>query len=299
MANDRFATIGAMDAANVRLANYAKAVTADFARDRPHNLVSQPDAKAERMTSIARFPDWSSLSDSGRFAALAQCQRRFADLGQSLNAVEQIYTVGMPHQGPLRGLPYVAKDMFATGLSAPSWGCKAPRASSLPRATVIDRLDRAGALLLGTAVMTELAYEPSGVSWRMPKNPWHFDMIPGGSSSGSAILVASGCVFAALGSDTGGSVRIPAHCCGITALKSGYGLLPLDGAMALAPSLDTAGAFARSAIDLALMWPALSGAAPTSAKRAGKGVLLQDAFDACEAEIAGILRGAIEDRKST
>jgi len=143
-------------------------------------------------------------------------------------------------------------------------------------------------------VMTELAYEPSGISWRMPKNPWDFDMIPGGSSSGSAILVASGCVFAALGSDTGGSVRIPAHCCGITALKSGYGLLPLDGAMALAPSLDTAGAFARSAIDLALIWPSLSGEAPALSKRTRSGVLLRDAFDACEAEIAGILRGAID-----
>src|ERR1700756_3644342 len=116
------------------------------------------------MTSVFRFPDWSLLSDAERLAASAQCQRRFADLGQELNAVEQIYAAGTPHQGPLRGLPYVAKDMFATGLSAPSWGCKAPQASSLPRASLIDRLDQAGALLLGTAVMTELAYEPSGVS---------------------------------------------------------------------------------------------------------------------------------------
>jgi aspartyl-tRNA(Asn)/glutamyl-tRNA(Gln) amidotransferase subunit A len=280
-----------MDAANVRLANYAKAAIADFARDRPHNF---SNAKAERMTSIARFPDWSSLSDSDRFAASAQCQRRFADLGQRLNAVEQIYAVGTRHQGLLRGLPYVAKDMFATGLSAPSWGCKAPQASSLPRASLVDRLDQAGALLLGTAVMTELAYEPSGVSWRTPKNPWGFDMIPGGSSSGSAILVASGCCFAALGSDTGGSVRIPAHCCGITALKPGYGRLPLDGAMTLAPSLDTAGIFARSAIDLAPIWPLLSGEAPALSRRTRSGVLLQDAFDACEAEIAGILRGTID-----
>ena len=246
------------------------------------------------MTSVFRFPDWSSLSEAERLAAAAQCERRFADLGQKLDAVERIYAVDAPYEGPLCGLPYVAKDMFATGLSAPSWGCKAPRASSLPRASLIDRLQEAGALLLGTAVMTELAYEPSGVSWRTPKNPWRFDMIPGGSSSGSAILVASGCCFAALGSDTGGSVRIPAHCCGITALKVGYGRLPLDGAMALAPSLDTAGIFARSAIDLALIWPSLSGEAAAPARRVRKGVLLQDTFDAAETEIASILRGAID-----
>src|SRR5581483_4385144 len=117
---------------------------------------------------------------------------------------------------------------------------------------------RAGASLIATATMTELAYEPSGMARRHALNPWRFDAIPGGSSTGSAILVAAGCCFAALGSDTGGSVRIPAHCCGITALKPTYGKIPLDGAMALAPSLDTVGIFARSAADLALLWPIIS-----------------------------------------
>ena len=246
------------------------------------------------MTSVSRFPDWSSLSEAERVLASAQCQKRLADLGYKLNAVEQVFAIETPRTGPLGGLPYVAKDMFATGLSAPSWGCRTPQAPSKPRASIIDRLDQAGGLLLGTAVMTELAYEPSGVSWRRPKNPWRFDMIPGGSSSGSAVLVAAGCCFAALGSDTGGSVRIPAHCCGITALKPGYGRLPLDGAMRLAPSLDTAGVFARSVIDLALIWASLSGEAPASPTRVRNGVLLQEAFDACDAEIAGILRGAID-----
>ena len=247
------------------------------------------------MTSVSRFPDWTSLSGpDDRLVASKQCQRRLVELGHSLDAVEQVYAVDAPHEGPLGGLPYIAKDMFATGLSAPSWGCAAPQASSLPRASIIDRLERAGASLLGTAVMTELAYEPSGVSRRRPKNPWHYDMIPGGSSSGSAILVASGCCFAALGSDTGGSVRIPAHCCGVTALKPGYGRIPLDGAMSLAPSLDTIGIFARSAIDLAWIWPSFSGEAPQRPAHFQSGVLLEDAFEACDAEIATIIRGAID-----
>ena len=244
-------------------------------------------------TSIARFPDWCSLSERDRPEALAECRRRLAGVGQRLNAVEQVYPPEAPSRGPLAGLPYVAKDMFATGRSEASWGCATPQASALPRATVIDRLDQAGASLIGAAVMTELACEPSGFTRRGALNPWRFDRVPGGSSTGSAILVASGCCFAALGSDTGGSVRMPAHCCGVTALKVGYGSVPLDGAMALAPSIDSFGMLARSAADLALLWPVVSGNLPATGEPSRKAVVLQDAFDASEAEIAEVCHGAV------
>jgi Asp-tRNA(Asn)/Glu-tRNA(Gln) amidotransferase A subunit family amidase len=243
--------------------------------------------------ATARFPDWSSLSTLGRIAALEQCRRRLAHLGRKLHAVEHIYPAEVPHEGPLSGLPYVAKDMFATGRSRPSWGCIAPQAPASPRASIVDRLDQAGASLIGTATMTELAYEPSGIGRRGALNPWRFDCVPGGSSTGSAILVASGCCFAALGSDTGGSVRMPAHCCGVTALKPGYGRLPLDGAMALAPSLDTAGIFARSAGDLALIWPVLSDETPSLPGRTQSAVLMLDAFGDCDVEVAAVVRGAV------
>jgi aspartyl-tRNA(Asn)/glutamyl-tRNA(Gln) amidotransferase subunit A len=250
-------------------------------------------AEIPMSTATARFPDWSSLSGLGRVAALEQCRRRLAHLGRKLHAVEHIYHAEAPHEGPLSGLPYVAKDMFATGRSEPSWGCSTPQAPALPRASVIDRLDRAGASLIGTATMTELAYEPAGIARRGALNPWRFDCVPGGSSTGSAILVASGCCFAALGSDTGGSVRIPAHCCGITALKPGYGKVPLDGAMALAPSLDTIGVFARSAADLALLWPSICGEPLAASEKIPLAVMLQDAFEASNAEIARVCRGAV------
>ncbi len=198
-----------------------------------------------------------------------------------------------PDEGPLSGLPYVAKDMFATGRSAPSWGCSTPQAPALPRASVIKRLDRAGASLIAAATMTELAYEASGIARRGALNPWRFDGVPGGSSTGSAILVASGCCFAALGSDTAGSVRIPAHCCGITALKPGHGKIPLDGAMSLAPSLDTVGVFARSATDLALLWPVICDEPHVESEEPVRAVVLQDAFDSSDAEIAAIVRGAV------
>jgi Asp-tRNA(Asn)/Glu-tRNA(Gln) amidotransferase A subunit family amidase len=243
--------------------------------------------------ATGRFPDWSSLSGLGRIAALEQCRRRLAHLGRKLHAVEHIYHAEPPYQGPLSGLPYVAKDVFATGRSQPSWGCSTPQARALPRASVIDRLDRAGASLIGAATMTELAYEASGIGRRGALNPWRFDAIPGGSSTGSAILVASGCCFAALGSDTAGSVRIPAHCCGITALKPGYGKIPLDGAMSLAPSLDTFGIFARSAADLALLWPSICGEAPDASEELPRVVVLQDVFDSSDAGIATVARGAV------
>jgi aspartyl-tRNA(Asn)/glutamyl-tRNA(Gln) amidotransferase subunit A len=244
-------------------------------------------------TSIARLPDWSSLSKGGRMAALEQCRRRLAYLGRKLHAVEHIYDAETVHEGPLSGLPYVAKDMYATGRSQPSWGCSTPQAPALPRASVIDRLDQAGASLIGAATMTELAYEPSGMARRRALNPWRFDAIPGGSSTGSAILVAAGCCFAALGSDTGGSVRIPAHCCGISALKPGYGRIALDGAMALAPSLDTFGIFARSAADLALLWPIVSREPVALSEKLPRAVVLQDAFEASDAEIARVCRSAV------
>ncbi len=245
------------------------------------------------MTSVSRFPDWCSLSERDRAAARAQCQKRLAGIGRKLNAVEQIFAADVSGRGPLSGMPFVAKDMIATGKSEPSWGCSAPQAAALPRASVIDRLDRAGACLIGTATMTELAYEPSGIGRSRGLNPWRADTIPGGSSTGSAILVASGCCFAALGSDTGGSVRIPAHCCGVTGLKPSYGSLPVDGTMPLAPSMDTIGIITRSAADLALIWPQLSGNSAGVTTEPLSGCLLEDAFGACDAEIARICRGAI------
>ena len=245
------------------------------------------------MTSALRFPDWCSLSNAERAAAFAQCERRLQGIGRRLNAVEQIFPETFSNRGPLSGMPYVAKDMLATGRSAPSWGCFSPQAAALPRASIIERLDEAGASLIGTATMTELAYEPAGITRRGALNPWSVDAIPGGSSTGSAILVASGCCFAALGSDTGGSVRIPAHCCGVTGLKTTWGVIPSDGSMSLAPSLDTIGFITRSAADLALIWRSIFGTDESAAANNSKATVLEEAFAACDGEIADICRNAI------
>jgi aspartyl-tRNA(Asn)/glutamyl-tRNA(Gln) amidotransferase subunit A len=144
--------------------------------------------------------------------------------------------------------------MFATPGHRPGCGLAASLEFGIGGyADVLRRLDDAGARRVGFTAMIELAYEPSGHNpgCAFPRNPWNFDFIPGGSSSGSAVAVASGSVVVALGSDTGGSVRIPSHCTGVTAWKPTWGVVSTAGGMVLAPFLDCIGLLARSAADLA------------------------------------------------
>ncbi len=232
------------------------------------------DTAVERMTKLKRFRNWVSLTRSEQAAASAVCRLRTSSLGMHLNAVATLLPDWDSGSGSLAGLPYVAKDMFGTGVHSPSHGLSTPPPTDGRRAEVLLRLDRAGASLIAAAEMTALAYEPSGYNAARGRvlNPWDFDAVTGGSSSGPAALVAAGCAFAALGSDTGGSVRIPASCCGVTSLKPTPGAIPETGAMALAPSLDTIGLFARGAEDLSLLWPVVSmqSVAPARVERAAR-----------------------------
>src|SRR5262249_41440311 len=157
----------------------------------------------------------------------------------------------------------------------------------------IERLAHAGADLIGFASMTELAYEPSGFNATYGRvcNPWNLDFISGGSSSGSAAAVASGAVVAALGTDTGGSVRIPAHCCGVTAWKPTYGLVPTRGAMPLAPTLDTVGLLARSAADVLPLVPFMATASPGEPPR--RAVVPDDVAALCAPAIQHCLSEAV------
>ena len=126
---------------------------------------------------------------------------------------------------------------------------------------MISRLDLAGAVDLGTLNMAEFALGATGHNATMGdcRNAWDPQFISGGSSSGSAVAVASGAVFASLGSDTGGSVRIPASANGVIGLKPTYGLIPRTGSMKLSPSIDVIGPMARSARDIALLLEVLAG----------------------------------------
>jgi Asp-tRNA(Asn)/Glu-tRNA(Gln) amidotransferase A subunit family amidase len=168
--------------------------------------------------------------------------------GKALNALVALAQPQAPREGPLSGLTFVAKDMFSWPDYEYSRGLNATVPFDGNPAFFLNQLIAEGTELLGFAEMTPLAYEPSGANpFRgRPINPLNADYISGGSSSGSAVLVAAGLVDFAVGSDTAGSLRIPAQCCGVTAWKPSFGLLCRGGSWPLAPSLDTLGLLARS-----------------------------------------------------
>ncbi|MBS0560893.1 MAG: amidase [Proteobacteria bacterium] len=160
------------------------------------------------------------------------------------------------HTGRLDGLRFAVKDMFdvagwPTGNGHPDWKRSHPPASGT--ASAVSALLLAGATLAGKTVMMELAFGLSGenIWYGTPINPRAPDRFPGGSSCGSAVAVAAGLVDFALGSDTAGSVRIPASYCGTLGIRTSPGAVSLSGARALAPGFDTVGWFARDAAVLA------------------------------------------------
>lgn len=161
---------------------------------------------------------------------------------------------------PLAGLPFAHKDMFYRQGTACTFGT-APPGHHIPDETshVLGQLDKAGAIQIATLNMAEFAFGATGHNehYGACHNPWHLDYMTGGSSSGSAAAVAAGLVVGALGSDTGGSIRIPAAACGVVGLKPTNGLVSMHGVMPMARSLDCVGPLARSARDVAIMMDCL------------------------------------------
>jgi aspartyl-tRNA(Asn)/glutamyl-tRNA(Gln) amidotransferase subunit A len=165
--------------------------------------------------------------------------------------------------GPLHGVPLAHKDMFYRTGEVCSCGSKI-HAGFVPdhTATVLARLDAAGGIELGRLNMAEFAMGPTGHNdhFGRCRNPWNPDHITGGSSSGSGAAVAAGLVFGALGSDTGGSVRLPAAACGIVGIKPTLGRVSRYGTMPLSHSLDCIGVLARDVGDCARLLSVISGA---------------------------------------
>jgi amidase len=164
---------------------------------------------------------------------------------------DAMVTVTGAATGPLAGLTFAAKDLYdvagiATGAGNPSF--LAGRAPATHHAWAVQRLLDAGATLVGKTLTDELAFSLFGENhhYGTPINPAAPQRIPGGSSNGSAVVVAGGIVDTALGSDTGGSVRVPASHCGVFGLRPTHDRIPVDGVVPLAQSLDTVGWFART-----------------------------------------------------
>lgn len=164
-------------------------------------------------------------------------------------------------KGPLHGMPLAVKDLIETAEVKTTAASKV-LANNVTRedAEVVRRLRSAGAVLLGKLNLHEFAYGGSGVIGHFgpAKNPWNLEHITGGSSSGSAAAVAAGLCYGAIGTDTAGSIRLPAAYCGITGLKPSFGLVSVRGVIPLSWSLDHLGPMARTVADCALMLQAIA-----------------------------------------
>jgi len=219
--------------------------------------------------------------------------------------------------GPLHGIPYAAKDLFdVSGL--PTAAGSHLLADDMPGAdaTVVARLAGAGMILLGKTKTVQFAYGGAGINHDLgtPHNPWsRVPRLPGGSSSGSAVAVAAGLAPAALGTDTGGSVRIPAALCGVTGLKTTVGQVSRAGVYPLSWSLDSVGPLTRTVEDAALLYQAMRGADPGDDATRGRppqdvmtglrdgveglriGIAETVFWDEADPEVSGAVRTAAEE----
>ena len=194
------------------------------------------------------------------------------------------------HRGPLHGIPVALKDNIVTEGIRTTAGSKFFSASeNSPEATISKRLRRAGAIVIGKTNLHEFAY---GVTTNNPhfgptRNPWGLGCIPGGSSGGSAAALAAGMAFAAVGTDTGGSIRIPSALCGVIGLKPTYGRVSCFGVVPVARTLDHAGPMARTVADAAIMLKAIAGYDPLDPATVCKSV--PDYRAALQGEIKGVI----------
>ena len=190
-------------------------------------------------------------------------------LEQARAAERQI--AGGKYRGPLHGIPYAAKDLLAVPGYPTTWGARPYANQKFDfAATVIRKLEDAGAVLLGKAAMIELAgglgYRYASASLTGPaKNPWNQGCWTCGSSSGSGAIVAAGLAAFAIGTETWGSIICPSAFCGVSGLRPTFGRVSRHGAMALAYSMDKIGPMARRADDCALVLEAISGNDPQDA----------------------------------
>jgi amidase len=218
----------------------------------------------------------------------------------------ETFTLPATGDGPLAGLRFAVKDLIdvaghPTGCGNPTWLETHPRAAV--SAVCIEQLLAAGATCIGKTITDEVAFSLLGENhfYGTPLNPAAPDRVPGGSSSGSASAVACGLADFALGTDTGGSVRVPASNCGIWGLRPTHGRVSVAGVMPFSPTLDTVGVLAR---DIDILQRSMSvllgsseraGVSPAPADKVPKSIhLITEAFDLCDAEVRAALAPALE-----
>jgi len=198
--------------------------------------------------------------------------------------------------GPLHGIPISLKDLYQTAGVRTTGGSKI-LADWVPEtdATVTRRLRQAGAIIIGKNNLHEFAYGATNENphYGPSRNPWNLERITGGSSGGSAAAVAAGIGYASMGSDTGGSIRLPAALCGLVGLKPTYGLVSRSGVLPLSWSLDHCGPLTRTVEDTAIIMNAIVGhdpADPASADRA-----VPDLTTVLDGRVGGLRIGLLQE----
>jgi aspartyl-tRNA(Asn)/glutamyl-tRNA(Gln) amidotransferase subunit A len=205
-------------------------------------------------------------------------------------------------RGPLHGVPMAHKDMYYRRGVVSTCGSKIVRDTPAnSTAKVLEHLDAAGAIQFGVLNMAEFAMGPTGHNWHYGhcRNPWDPERITGGSSSGSGAAVAARAAFAALGSDTGGSVRLPAALCGIAGVRPTHGRVSVENILPLCPSLDTVGPLTRTVEDAALVLQVIAQTdlmreleKPVTGLRIGRPRNVF--YEGCDAEIAAAMEASLD-----
>jgi aspartyl-tRNA(Asn)/glutamyl-tRNA(Gln) amidotransferase subunit A len=219
-------------------------------------------------------------------------------------AADRMFEAGID-LGPFQGIPFALKDICDVKGRVTTGGSKAMENRISPETgTLTKRLFAAGGIMLGKTKTVECAFGGWGTNLHMgtPRNPWDREThrVPGGSSSGTGVAVAAGMAVCGVGTDTGGSVRLPAAYCGITGLKVTEGRLPIDGILPLSHSLDTPGPLARSVADARVMFAAMDGSpdAGITGNRGIAGLRLgvpdDVELEVCTAEIRAAFSAALE-----
>lgn len=230
---------------------------------------------------LSQFIEWRDSGARDAAALVRYCLDRIAELEPQLRAWVEIAPQPSLGEGPLSGIPFGAKDLFETrGLATEYGSVLYAGRKGTSDAALVKLLRERGATLLGKTQTTAFgSFDPAPT-----RNPCDSEHTPGGSSSGSAVAVAAGMVPFALGTQTQGSVIRPASFCGIVGFKPTLGLLPVDGALGFAGSLDTAGLFTATVEDMLLLWERM-GYAVTAVLARRLGVFTLDAEPAMRASL--------------
>jgi len=209
---------------------------------------------AAETPSLVTLTQWLNASRAARASALQPCLDRIRAMDPSIQAWVQVSPQKPTGNGRLSEIPFGVKDIIETRGLATEYGSPIYRGRiGTSDAAIVREMRQRGAILLGKTQCTAFAYRTPGPT----RNPRDLAHTPGGSSSGSAAAVAAGMVPVALGTQTRGSVLRPASYCGVTGFKTSYGLLPMEGVLPLAGSLDTLGFFTHTPADMLTLWKSM------------------------------------------